>query len=72
MICRLIDSALVVLKLLMFNVCGITGIYKNRFFQFPVLKGLSEMFYGWKPMSEAYSEPCQTSKLECFPKIVNG
>ena len=21
---------------------------------------------------EAYSEPCQTSKMECFAKIVNG
>ena len=22
--------------------------------------------------AEAYLEPCQTSKMECFPKIVNG
>ena len=22
--------------------------------------------------AEAYSEPCQTSKIELFPKIVNG
>ena len=25
-----------------------------------------------EPNSEAYSEPCQTSKMEVFAKIVNG
>ena len=24
------------------------------------------------PRPEAYSEPCQTSKIKCFVKIVNG
>ena len=26
----------------------------------------------WGQWSETYSEPCQTSKVECFAKIVNG
>ena len=34
MVCRLIDFALVVLKLLMFKVCGIIGISKSDFFNF--------------------------------------
>ena len=34
MISRLIDFALVVLKLLMFKVCGIIGISKIEFFNF--------------------------------------
>ena len=34
MVCRLIDFALVVLKLLMFKVCGIIGISKTEFFNF--------------------------------------
>ena len=34
MVCRLIDIALVVLKLLMFNVCEIIGISKIEFFNF--------------------------------------
>ena len=34
MLCRLIDFALVVLKLLMFQVCGIIGVSKNEFFSF--------------------------------------
>ena len=34
MVCRLIDFALVVLKLLMFKVCGIIGISKIEFFNF--------------------------------------
>ena len=25
-----------------------------------------------KPISKAYSEPCHTSKMECFSKIING
>ena len=40
MVCRLIDSALVVLELL-FKVCGIIGISKIEFFNFPVMKGLT-------------------------------
>ena len=40
MVCRLIDFALVVLKLLMFKVCGIIVISKSSFSIFPVLKGL--------------------------------
>ena len=35
MVCRLIDFALVVLELLMFKVCGIIGISKIQFFNFP-------------------------------------
>ena len=42
MICKLIDFALVVLWLLMFNICGIIGILKVDFFKFPVLKGLGK------------------------------
>ena len=34
-VCRLIDFALVVLELLMFKVCGIIGISKIEFFNFP-------------------------------------
>ena len=34
MVCRLIDFGLVVLKLLMFKVCGIAGISKIEFFNF--------------------------------------
>ena len=34
MVCRLIDIALVVLKLLMFKVCEIIGISKIEFFNF--------------------------------------
>ena len=34
MVCRLIEFALVVLKLLMFKVCGIIGISKIEFFYF--------------------------------------
>ena len=34
MVCRLIDFALVVLELLIFKVCGITGISKIEFFSF--------------------------------------
>ena len=48
MICRLIDVALVVLKLLMFKVCVIIGISRIEFFRyffiiriFPLLKGLT-------------------------------
>ena len=43
MVCRLIDFALVVLKLLMFKVCGIIDISKI-FSIFPVLKGLNIIF----------------------------
>ena len=28
-------------------------------------------FYFWCSLSEGYSEPCQTSKMEHFAKIVN-
>ena len=34
MVCRLIDFALVVLELLMFEVCGIIGISKIEFYNF--------------------------------------
>ena len=34
MVCRLIDSALAVLELSMFKVCGIIGISKIKFFNF--------------------------------------
>ena len=34
MLCRLIDFALVILELLMFNVCEIIGISKIQFFNF--------------------------------------
>ena len=34
MVCRLIDFALVVLKLLIFKICGIIGISKIEFFDF--------------------------------------
>ena len=34
LVCKLIDFALVVLKLLMFNVSGIIGISKIEFFNF--------------------------------------
>ena len=34
MVCRLIDLALVVLKLLIFTVCGIIGFSKIEFFNF--------------------------------------
>ena len=34
MVCRLIDFVLVVLKSLMFKVCGIIGISEIRFFNF--------------------------------------
>ena len=40
MACTLIDFAFVVLKLLMFKICGITGITIIDFFNFQVLKGL--------------------------------
>ena len=30
------------------------------------------MKLGWEDNSEAYSEPCQTSKMEVFEKIMNG
>ena len=40
MVCRLIDFALVVLKLLMFKVCGIIVISKSSFSIFSVLKEL--------------------------------
>ena len=30
------------------------------------------MKLGWEDNSEAYSEPCQTSKMEVFEKITNG
>ena len=43
MVFRLIDFALVVLKLRMFKVCGITGISKIEFFNFSVLKGLNQI-----------------------------
>ena len=42
MIGSLIDGALVVLKLLMFNVCGIIDISKIDIKVFLVLKGLSK------------------------------
>ena len=35
MVCRLIDFALVVLKLLIFKVCGVIGISTIEFFNFP-------------------------------------
>ena len=35
MVCRVIDFALVVLKLLIFKVCGIIGISTIEFFNFP-------------------------------------
>ena len=34
MVCRLVDFALLVLKLLMFKICGIIGISKTEFFNF--------------------------------------
>ena len=34
MVCRLIDLALVVLKLLIFKVCGIIGVSKTEFLNF--------------------------------------
>ena len=34
MVCRLIDFTLVVLKLLMFKVCGVIGLRKIDFFNF--------------------------------------
>ena len=40
MVCRLIDFALVVLKLLMFKVCVIIGISKIKFFNFSSSKPL--------------------------------
>ena len=40
---QVIDFALAVLELLMFKVCGITGISKIEFFIFPVLKGLKDI-----------------------------
>ena len=40
MVCRLIDFALVVLKLLMFKVCVIIGISKIEIFNFSALKRL--------------------------------
>ena len=42
MVCRLIDFAVVVLELLVFKVCRITGISKIEFHIFPVLKGLNK------------------------------
>ena len=42
MVCRLIDFALVALKLLMFKVDEIIGIPKIEFFNFPEVKGLIE------------------------------
>ena len=38
MVCRLTDFALVVLKLLMFKVCGINGISKIKCFNFSSTK----------------------------------
>ena len=34
MVCRLIDIATLVLKLLMFKICGIIGVLKIEFFNF--------------------------------------
>ena len=42
-VCRLIDIALAVLKLLMSKICVIIGISKSSFSIFPVLKGLNEL-----------------------------
>ena len=44
MVCRLIDFAFMVLKLLIFKVCGIIGISKIGFFNFPVMKWLNDLY----------------------------
>ena len=41
MVCRLIDLALVVLKLLMFKVCVIIGIPKIEFFDFSGIESVN-------------------------------
>ena len=46
MVCRLIDFALVVLKLLMFKVCVIIGILKIEFFNFSGTESV-EQFRNW-------------------------
>ena len=43
MVCRLIDFALVVLKLLMFKVCVIVGISKIEFFNFSGTERVKEV-----------------------------
>ena len=48
MVCRLIDFALVVLKLLMFKVCVIIGIFKIEFFNFPGTEKVNICFRFWR------------------------
>ena len=42
LVCRLIDFAIVVLKLLMFKVCGIFGISEVEFFNFSCTETVKE------------------------------
>ena len=42
MVSRLIDFPLVVIKLLMFKVCGIIGISKTEFFNFSGTEGIKQ------------------------------
>ena len=44
MVCRLIDFALEVLKLLMFKDCGIIGISKTDFFKFSGTERVNNKF----------------------------
>ena len=45
--------------------------YEYNFLMSSVLSVLSFLYISGH-YTEAYSEPCQTSKMECFAKIVNG
>ena len=53
------------------NVIRCKGLVTDMF-KFPFLQNKSKILsYKWLG-AEAYSEPCQTSEMECFVKIVNG
>ena len=52
------------------------GMSEKNKYMLSILSSLenscSLLFSYLKPHSEAYSKPCQTSKMKLLPKIVNG
>ena len=56
MVCRLMDFAFVVLRLLMFKVCGIIGISKIEFFKFSGTEKVNGYFspFGAKPTKQYF------------------
>ena len=54
---RFIGFPLAVLKLLMFKVCGITGISKIEFSFFPLLKGLNKLKKNHRKPPKLLSQP---------------